>query len=388
MDSCIQLVDAQCTDCLRVNSASGNLFGTGELPGCYTGSFNAVLCRLLDWATTEPASLLWLTGPARSGKSGVGRCLAAHWESEGRFAACFKPDGNVKSYVPTLARQIAHAIPELQSQIPSVVADSQEESSFQTQFENLIAKPILQLNLSPTRRLASFPILIVLDELDNRTERDLFIEAIFKASPRLRRYIKFLVVSRPESNVGDLFESTRFQNKVNVIDISAYRVHAGTVEDSEKGSGVARSLDNFDIDSLFRTILTSSQTSRIKIVQLLSVVLVCQQVDTSSLLPFNDIPTSVTQSDRFIESILDLEPSSLQSELLDLNALMNFRRKLMISERSLQDGRIVEFCHESLKDFLVDESRSGEFYVDLTASCLTVAKGLLRVLSDIESLEK
>lgn len=370
----------------------GSTFEIGELPGCYAGSFNAVFLRLLDWATSEPAPLLLLTGPARCGKSAVARSLVTHWESEGRLAV--RLGGSIKSLIPALARQIAHAIPELQSQTRNIIADNQQiwsQQSFQAQFEDLIVKPILQLKVSPARRRASFPISIVLDSLDecdDRTERDLFLESIFEASPRLQRYLKFLIVSRPESDIQDLFESTRFQDKATVIDLSPYRNNAGAEE--ANGSGLTRPLDNSDrdMDNFFHTVLSSSRTSRTTIVNLLSVVLVCLQVDGSPLTPFNDIPTSLTQSDRFMESILDLEPRSLPGSSSDLRALINFRRKLTLEGRPFEDARLAEFCHKSLKDFLIDESGSGEFYVDLKASYLTVAKSMLRILSDKGSVER
>ena len=372
----------------------GPTFEIEELPGCHPGSFNAVFRRLLNWATKEPAPLLWLTGPKTSGKSAVARYLVRHWESEEGFAACFRRGESknlIKSLVLALARQIAHAIPELQSQTPNAITDNHQissQQSFRAQFEDLIAKPIFQLDLSPTRRRALFPILIVLeglDEYDDRTERDLFLETVFEASPRLQRYLKFLIVSQPESDIRDLFESTKFQDKVNVIDFSAYRINAGAEE--EKGSAPARALDNADcgIQNFFHTVLSSCRTSRTTILRLLSIVLVCAQVDESLLTRFNDIPTSLTQSDRFMESILDLEPRSLQSVLFDLRALLNFRQKLML-EHPFEDVRIVEFCHKSIMDFLVDESRSGEFYVDLKALYLTIAKTMLRILSDKGSL--
>jgi len=361
-----------------------------ELSGCHPGTLNAVVLRLLDWTTTDPTPFVcWLTGLPGTGKSAVAHSLIAHLKSEDRLPVCFffnklnRNRNSIKSLVPTLARQIAQAIPNFQPDLPKAVAYNPRSSrqSFQSQLEKYISIPLSRLNLSPAHRRACLPILIVIDGLDecgDPKEISLFLKTIFEAAPRLRRYLKFLIVSRPEAVIQNFFERTSVQDDVNVIDLSAYLGH------TTPGIPPTRPFQNpiHDIDALFRTILSSSTTGQTILVNLLSVVLVCLQADVSPLNPLKDVPMSLTQSDRFMESILDLEPKSLQSALSDLKALLSFRRKMTLDGRPFHDVRIVKLGHRTLQDFLLDQSRSREFYIDLKAARLTVVKGILRVFAD------
>jgi hypothetical protein len=207
------------------------------------------------------------------------------------------------------------------------------------------------------------------------------MKTILEAAPRLRRYLKFLVISRPES---DLFEMS-IQDEIAAIDLTTYLVNAAVAAENgvppKTVCGPGRPLRNSsnDIDVLFRSVLSSSRTSQTTILRLLSVVLVCLQADMSLLMPLNDPSGSLTQSDGFMASILDMEPGTLQSALSDLKPLIGFRRKMTVEGR---DVHIVDFCHKWLKDFLMDQSRSREFHVDLKYACLTVAKAILRILTD------
>lgn len=360
-----------------------NPFDIEELPGCHPGTLNAVVLRLSEWTTTDPTPFVcWLTGLPGTGKSALAHSLIAHLRSEDRLAVCFsfnksnRNRNSIKSLIPTLARQIAQAIPKFQPQVVAHDARSPKQS-FQSQLENLIFIPFSRLNLSPARRRASLPILIVidgLDECDDPKERSLFLKTILDAAPRLRRYLKFLIVSRPEADIQNFFETTSIQDDVNVIDLSAYLSHTTPTRPSQNSI--------HDIDALLRTILSASTTSQTTLVHLLSVILVCLQADVSPLNPLKDIPLSLTQSDRFMESILDLEPKSLQSTLSDLKALLSFRRKMTLDGRPFHDVRIIELGHRSLQDFILDQSRSREYYIDMKAACLTVAKSILRVFAD------
>jgi hypothetical protein len=378
-------VDARC-----------NPFDIEELPGCHPGTLNAVVLRLLDWTTTDPTPFVcWLTGLPGTGKSAVAHSLIAHLKSQDRLAVCFffnklnRNSNSIKSLFPTLAHQIAQAIPKFQPQISKVISYNprKPKQSFHSQLENFISIPFSRLNLSPARRRASLPILIVidgLDECDDPKARSLFLETIFEAAPRLRRYFKFLIVSRPEADIQNSFEPTSVQDDVNVIDLSAYLSH------TPPNIPPTRPLQNsiHGIDALFRTILSSSTTDQTILVHLLSVVLVCLQTDVSPLNSLKDSPMSLTQSDRFMESILDLEPRSLQGTLSELKALFCFRRKMTLDGRPFHDVRVIKLGHRTLQDFLLDQSRSRGFYIDLKAAYLTVAKSILRVFANNDRTEQ
>jgi len=387
----------------------------------------------------------WLHGPAGAGKSAIARSLAEILDAQNVLAGSFflfRTDSrrnSLKSLVMTLAYQIARSIPDT---LPSIARALENDPligsrSLQKQFDALIVGPLVHTNPSEPDTL-SRPLLIIIDGLDechDHKERILALNIMFDALPHLHGRIKFLVVSRPEYDIERSFESAarQLEPHINIIgllgDLQAYddvriylcdsfvrikqmhphRKHftSGWPSDDaidklvEKSSGhfiyastVVKYIENdFDnpqkcldivinlrptsrnpyaaLDALYLSILSSSRTDHTLLGNIFSIVTLDGQFCTKLTRDIGRL-----KSDRFMECVLLLNPGELRLALLDLKSLVG------LSIPSYSTLGFVEFWHKSFSDFLLDPSRSGEFYSSSARACTAMAKSCLQLLSD------
>jgi len=203
-------------------------------PKCHPGTRISFLHRLSNWVkdTSSPVYMTWLHGPAGAGKSAMARSLAEILQAEGLLAGSFffshmDPKRNSeKPLVATLAQQLAFSIPETQCYIAeSVIRDPAIFSrSLQTQFQKLIANPIIQLTSASPRPPSLQPALMIIDGLDECKDpkaRRLILSTISNAFPQLQGWLKFLIASRPEHDIQACFQTTTkaMGERINLIDI-------------------------------------------------------------------------------------------------------------------------------------------------------------------------
>ncbi|KAF9542043.1 hypothetical protein CPC08DRAFT_596439, partial [Agrocybe pediades] len=94
-----------------------------DAPKCYPNTRVAVLDRIVHWAhglsgDTSNKTIMWLHGPAGSGKSAIAqttieRCLARGFKLAAFFFNRFDPSRNhARQLIATLAYQVYTAFPE------------------------------------------------------------------------------------------------------------------------------------------------------------------------------------------------------------------------------------------------------------------------------------
>jgi len=390
-------------------------------------------------AAESSAFVTWLHGPAGGGKSAIARSLAERMRHDNLLAASFfffRTDSNrntEKPFVPTLAYQISCSIPDTLRYIAKTVDGDPTicSHSLQTQFEALIIKPLVYVMPSEPNALLR-PMLIIVDGLDecvDRTARNLILEMVFKAFPLLHGHIKFLIVSRPEYDIQRSFDSAghSLEQHINRIelqgDLEAYddvrfylwgsfdrikQTHPfqqmvtsnWPTDDAieqlvQKSSGhfiyastVIKYIENdFDqprkrldvilqlrmtshnpyatLDALYLNILASSRADRTLLVEILSLFVLADEFQKKNGYKW----TSAMKSARLMEDSLYLEPGEVRLALLDLKSLVN-----------VQD--VIEFWHKSFSDFLLDSSRSKDFYACSANGYTAMAKACLWLLSD------
>lgn len=155
-----------------------------------------------------------------------------------------------------------------------------------------------------------------------------------------------------------------------------------------------------ELDGLYNNILSSSRADRMLLVNIFSILLLCGSIDDPYLGDCR-APKNIAKHDRFVESVLSLEAGDVQLALLDLKSLIGLGKPLNIpskhpranfdSHRAIAypDIRVIEFFHKSFSDFLLDPTRSKEFYIDTELACGLVTKGILRLLlNDSNMVEK
>ena len=411
-----------------------------DAPKCHPGTRTSFLRRLSRWVKDAESSvhLTWLNGPAGAGKSAIARSLAEILDGEGLLAGSFfffRTDSrrnSEKPLVATIAYQVAHSIPGALPHIVKAVEDDPMicSRSLRTQFKKLIADPIVHVSTSE-----SFPPkLVLIDGLDECTDhmaRSLILNTIFENLPRLCASIKFLIVSRSEYDIQRTFESApaSLGQHIDTLellgDLQAFEDVRVYLRDNfrrikqthplkeyftpdwpsdhaierlvEKSSGhfiyastVTKYIENdldqpqkcldiivnlrptsrnpyAELDALYLNILFSSRINHALLVNILSTVILVDRLETK--LDFPQDTRSHMKSYRFVASVLLTEPGELELALLDLKSLVQVKG-------------VIVFWHKSFSDFLLDSSRSGEFYASLAYASTLVAKGCLRLLSD------
>jgi len=161
-----------------------------------------------------PSSLFWLHGGAGVGKSALAQSLSEDFHKKSQLAASFfffRSDparNNGNQLIPTL---VSHLIRSLKAIIPFVDDCIRENPPLFTkrheiQIQGLLVEPLLALRSKGS--LIAVPRLIVIDGLDeceNQEVQCVLLRAIASAIPQIPYPLRFLITSRPEAHIMDVF---------------------------------------------------------------------------------------------------------------------------------------------------------------------------------------
>ncbi|KAF9481889.1 hypothetical protein BDN70DRAFT_971681, partial [Pholiota conissans] len=191
-------------------------------PKCHPNTRIAVLEYLMGWifGHNDPEALiLWLYGPAGAGKSAILQTIAELCAERNSILASFffghsDPARNTfKPLIPTIACQIAIAIPEIRPLVELVIERDPFifDKSVATQLQSLIIHPLKDLvasgffgNLETSPRLV---IIDGLDECDDPKMQSMILRILADALRSQRLPLIFLIASRPEQNIQLTFNS-------------------------------------------------------------------------------------------------------------------------------------------------------------------------------------
>jgi len=204
-----------------------------DAPKCHPNTRVAVLNKLISWMNRGmdlDALILWLYGAAGAGKSAIAHTLAERCEKYGGLLATFffwktaAERNDVSRFVATIAYQVARAIPASRRLIETAVdADPMIfKQSVDIQLAKLIIEPIRHLHSTGFDFKAS-PFVIIIDGLDECEGKDIqsglvkSLAAAFCHSP-LR--IRILIASRPEVYLQSTFNLSSLQPHLSRVALS------------------------------------------------------------------------------------------------------------------------------------------------------------------------
>ncbi|KAF8203564.1 hypothetical protein K438DRAFT_573649 [Mycena galopus ATCC 62051] len=208
-------------DKLHRAAASDASHDAGErfpVPHCHPETRTDILAELHDWVLEDdPKSrILWLHGPAGAGKSAVAQTLCQNLEAEGHLGASFffkrghSSRGHATKLFPTIAYHLANVLPEFKTTVlmcmdndPAVL-----DKSLSVQLERLVMAPLQ--SLVPTRTMAV--VIDGLDECEGENIQQEIIELLGKAVTQLHCPLRFLIASRPESHISQIFCQPSFDD--------------------------------------------------------------------------------------------------------------------------------------------------------------------------------
>ncbi|PPQ86054.1 hypothetical protein CVT25_002235 [Psilocybe cyanescens] len=405
----------------------GALYNSGERfdpPKCHPNTRTTVLKNLMDLFIGHfgwDNFVLWLYGPAGAGKSAIAQTLAELWAAKNRLLASVffsRSDlrrNNEKAFVATLAYQLWLHIPESRPIIEAVINNNPAifQLNFDTQFGTLFLDPLLQL--SSAGRFTSgtpFPNLIIIDGLDECNGADVQNTILNTISNALHHHpldfpFRLLIASRPEYHLITSFsvaplhtltfrlaldDSYRPDDDIRLYLMDSFRdirkkhIMRANFPDSWPSEEdivklVAKSSGQFiyaatviryvssprynpldrlkviqglipvnddrpytQLDALYVNIL--SEVENIKaILRILGVAIILYNNTDDHIKPLgvNDL-----------EKFMQLTPDTVQLILIDLFSVVD------VSD----NNKPIKFLHASFSDFLLDPTRSRQFFID------------------------
>ncbi|KAF5313793.1 hypothetical protein D9619_013703 [Psilocybe cf. subviscida] len=190
-----------------------------DVPKCHEHTRVAIVDGIHHWAhSLEPGAppLMWMYGPAGSGKTTIMQTVAETFDEEGSLAASFffsrlsaaRPR-NKEKFVITLAHQLSRRIPALKQPLADALSDPDIlTKSLAKQLDALIIGPLKKLDLTTIGACRVF-LVDGLDECDGDTAQQDVLNLLDRFLHEIGHRIRILVASRSLSQIRSFFAHAR-----------------------------------------------------------------------------------------------------------------------------------------------------------------------------------
>ena len=196
-------------------SAAFNSAARFDPPRCAESTRLRIIKVIEDWVNGDGdnSSVFWLYGGAGAGKSALAQSLSEKFQTKDLAASFFffrsdstRNDGD--DLIPTLVSQLVSSVKGLSPFVEDRIAEKWDifTKTYDIQIQELLIDPLL--SLKSTDALISPSRLIVIDGLDecnNPNVQCLLLRAIARALPRIPYPFRFLITSRPEAHITQVF---------------------------------------------------------------------------------------------------------------------------------------------------------------------------------------
>jgi hypothetical protein len=395
-------------------------------PRCYPGTRKKVADDIVHWLEDSSTSVLWVNGRAGVGKSALMQTIAELLRDNNLdLGGCFFFQRNVsrcdgKGYLfSTIAYQLAINVAGLRGHINQAMEDDPTlpMKSAAVQLQQLVIEPFMRL---PTPRPSPVIIIDGLDECDgSEAQRDI-LSLISQVSTISEVNIRFIIASRPEYQITHMFNKEPLlkvtcrlvldEDYESLSDIMMY-LRDGFNEIRERGFMI-RSQNPWPSDSQLEqlawrasgqfiyaaTVLKFIGSDFCDPEEHLDIVLHPGPMQAAAFSELDRLYTqilSVYPDPWFLKSVLGVMtvfqgelmcaiPGTYPSLVADI--LGTGEGKVCTVLRALQSLTVVEgaptapsiastvqlfqdvnFSHKSFADFLTDETRSRQYFVDFDA---------------------
>jgi hypothetical protein len=402
-------------------------------PKCHPNTRVAVLSKIMKWIKWEGdlnSFIMWVYGPAGAGKSAIAQTIAEICEEEMILLASFffsrndPSRNNAKPLIATIAYQIILNLPDVRDAILGVVERDPLifSKSLTVQLKSLIVKPLQHLIEAGFFHEPASRRLVIIDGLDEcsdpKVQRNI-VEVLANAHRQHRLPLIFLFASRPEQHISlafstgvlpgvttrialdesylpekdiELFLTDKFQEIKSIHRLRAYIPPQWPFPDVLKQL-VKKSSGQFIYAS---TVINYVSSIRHKPQDRLDIVLgirppqrdlpfaeldalymhilagvedIDPVLEILSFLFFSSPNIPTRWGSPQIEEFLALQPGDVELYLGDLSSLVN-----------VGPNQGIYVLHASLTDFLMDPTRSKEFWIDPRARHTAFARRCLQSL--------
>ena len=399
-------------------------------PKCHPKTRLAVLNKIMKWIKWEEdihAFIMWVYGPAGAGKSAIAQTIAEMCEEEMILLATFFFSRNdpsrstVRPLIATIAYQITLNLPHTRDSILEAIERDPLifSKSLAVQFKSLIVTPLQLLANAGFFKDPTSHRLVIIDGLDEcsdpKVQRNI-LEVLANAQRQHQLPVIFLFASRPEQDISfafgtgllpsvttrialdqtyhpnediRLFLTDKFQEIRSTHRLRAYippqwplsHVLEQLVEKSSGQFIYASTIIHYvssirhkptnrlniilgicppqkdlpfaELDALYMHILTGVEDIE-RVLEILSILL------------FTGYPYWTSPE---VEVLLSLQPGEVELYLGDLSSLVN-----------IAPNQLIYVLHASLTDFLIDPTRSKEFWMNPPARHTAFARYCLQTL--------
>jgi len=375
----------------------------------------------MDWVGNKidtNSFIMWLYGAAGAGKSAIAQTIAELCEGHKLLLASFfffRADSlrsTSKQLVTTIAYQIAVVIPGVGALMEAAIDKDPHllSRSLITQFTTLIIDPLELFFDTSLGEYTDLPKLIIIDGLDecmNGTQVQI-VDMIFAIGKRSKFPFIFLVASRPEVEISAAMGDGRIREG-----LSRLRLDADITSRHDIRRFLLDKFDEIRLTHPIRSDLPSSWPSN-KDIETLVKKSSGQFIYASTVVKF--VSSRRHGPDHRLEIILDLRPKGKDLPFAELDALYRYvlasteettttvhivataltlRYRVSIPAltfildlsprdiklRLIDLGSLVEYGDDFLnilRDFLFDESRSQELYINHRSIHTKIAQAFLR----------
>ncbi|KAF6754803.1 hypothetical protein DFP72DRAFT_364413 [Ephemerocybe angulata] len=398
---------------------------------CLPGTRKDVIQKVVDWVDSslllKDSHVMWLYGYVGCGKSAIAQAVAERYARKKRLAASFfffRGSGDrsrVGRFAATVASQVAASIPSTASTIEAAAKAHagllDPSMSLGAQFQHLVYNPIDAVKWAKLGlNMLKGPYLIVidgLDECDDREEIASFIDHMlefFRKNPRLP--LRFLITSRVEEHLRTRLNNSSQVHLVNLVDHTTLDDIATAMRASfdlaAKHDRALASYGTWPIPSDFQQLVRHTGCSFIFMATIVKYILepagdelspldrlpfvlninpgldglYSQTLARSQHLPhFGDIIATIALA-RIPLSVINLADLLNIETFKVIPVLVNLHAILQVPG---DDNTPITLCHTSLRDFLLDEFRSGPLCAPMSHH-ERLAYRCIEVLSGIASL--
>jgi hypothetical protein len=392
----------------------------GHVARCHPDTRENVIAEIIR-QVDEPSNhpICWLNGPAGYGKSAIAQAIAEWYAAQHRLAASFfflRGEGNrsiIAHLIPTISHQLSIAVPATKPLIESVIKSEQLITSLSLgyQFQKLVIEPILALGSSMTKPITTVIVLDALDECNDKDKMADFIQVIIHAfTVNTRLPLRILITSRVEEHIRQKLETDSALLRVHQLSLLSFDARDDILTFfrssfeaicQENHPVMRHILEPWPSESDFHLLVKKSNGSFIFAVTLLGFIktrrghpreklqraLTAEAgLDALYTQVLSDAPRD-KHFDRVFSTVMLLSsPISITSLacLLQLQAeyivqtLLGIQSILMIPGN---DHEPIQSFHTSLRDFLILEQRSNQFFMDPSTHHFSIATDCLTIIA-------
>jgi hypothetical protein len=203
---------------------------------CLPGTRTDILSKIMGWindSRDDVPRVLWLSGPAGTGKSAIAHTIASSFIGVGGLGSCYCFDRNTdhrhKMVFSTIARDLADRHPEMRRALADAVQNAnalKTTADVVQQWQKLLMEPLGTLSESPMG-----PVVIVIDALDEsgkamETRSDLLHilagklqDSTITHIAKLPKNFRIIVTSRPLHDIEAELAGARHIERISIDDI-------------------------------------------------------------------------------------------------------------------------------------------------------------------------